>query len=348
MFADYGLCTPSLQCLMLETSIANAVINNMNKNDGVYVPGNLSRGVFISFHLDNTDFAEDLYLTTHNLILVGFQSKTDAEPVDIEGLDIDSSSRSLTLLPNRFNQLLDCAKPDTSAYVQPESCRNFRPNTLKREIKDAKKRSMAWAVTKATDIYLNDDAETISTFEVRNRLKKKIAPLLSSVKLPTWSAYNSVANVEDSTVKSITDTILSPLINGNAHDISAVYTGLIRAEALTKATLSQQGKTVISLDLDLYDRASHLVRSQPDLHDRYVLRLGELHIVFAYVRAIGSFIESSGLPRLWEKSHWFGPLICTQVLSCTHMKRALIAHENTLLCFYVMVISAMIEGGLLR
>ena len=106
MFANYGLCTPSVECLILETSIANAVIRNMDKHNGVFIPGNLSKGVFISFHLDNTDFAEDLYLTTHNLILVGFQRNTDAELVDMQGLDVDATSRSLTLSPNRFNQLL--------------------------------------------------------------------------------------------------------------------------------------------------------------------------------------------------------------------------------------------------
>ena len=66
MFANYGLCTPSVECLILETSIANAVIRNINKNNGVFIPGNLSKGVFISFHLDNTDFAEDLYLATQS------------------------------------------------------------------------------------------------------------------------------------------------------------------------------------------------------------------------------------------------------------------------------------------
>ena len=152
MFANYGLCTPSVECLILETSIVNAVIRNMDKNNGVFIPGNISKGLFISFHLDNTDFAEDLYLTTHNLILVGFQRKTDAELVDVQGLDIDATSRSLTLSPNRFNQLLDCAKPDSSAYVQPESCKNFKPNNLKREIEEPKKRNLGWVVMKAKEI----------------------------------------------------------------------------------------------------------------------------------------------------------------------------------------------------
>ena len=66
MFANYGLCTPSVECLLLETSISNAVIRNMDKNNGVFISGNLSKGVFISFHLDNTDFAEDLYLATQS------------------------------------------------------------------------------------------------------------------------------------------------------------------------------------------------------------------------------------------------------------------------------------------
>ena len=74
MFANYGLCTQVWS--VLETSIVNAAIRNMDKNNGVFIPGNLSKGVFISFHLDKTDFAEDLYLTTDNLFLVGFQHKS--------------------------------------------------------------------------------------------------------------------------------------------------------------------------------------------------------------------------------------------------------------------------------
>ena len=221
----------------------------------------------------------------------------------MQGLDIDATSRSLTLPPNRFNQLLDCAKPDSSAYVQPESCKNFKPNNLKREIEEPKKRNLGWVVMKATEIMKN--VETSSS-EVSNILKGKAASWTSEMKIPSWSAYNSVANTDASTIDSITRTILSPFINGNAHDISAVYTGRIRAEALTKATLSLQRKTVISLDIDLYDRASLLVRCRPDLRARYVLRFGELHIVFAYVRAIGSFIERSGIPCAWERSHCFG------------------------------------------
>ena len=112
-----------------------------------------------------------------------------------------------------------------------------------------------------------ENVET-SNSEVSNILKGKAASWTSEMKIPSWSAYNSVANTDASTIDSITRTILSPLINGNAHDISAVYTGLLRAEALTKATLSLQRKTVISLDLDLYDRASLLVRCRPDLRAR--------------------------------------------------------------------------------
>ena len=159
----------------------------------------------------------------------------------MQGLDLDATSRSLTLSPNRFNQLLDCAKPDCSAYVQPESCKNFKPNNLKREIEEPEKRNLGWVVMKATEIMKN--VETSSSSEVSNILKGKAASWTSEMKIPSWSAYNSVANTDASTIDSITRTILSPFINGNAHDISAVYTGLLRA--LTKATLSLQRKTVI-------------------------------------------------------------------------------------------------------
>ena len=73
---NYNLSIDFRACLLWETRIANAVIDNMENNDNVYLPFNLSKGTLPMFHLDNIDFIEDTpdgKNTTHGLQLSVFQ-----------------------------------------------------------------------------------------------------------------------------------------------------------------------------------------------------------------------------------------------------------------------------------
>ena len=42
-----------------------------------------------------------------------------------------------------------------------------------------------------------------------------------------------------------------------------------------------------------------------DLEVRYILCLEERHAVFAHIRAIGTYITSSGLDSVWVSANWF-------------------------------------------
>ena len=57
-------------------------------------------------------------------------------------------------------------------------------------------------------------------------------------------------------------------------------------------TVGPQRKTVITLDLDLYQRALKLQKSNKN---NWVLCAGTLHIVFALLHALGKTVDSSGL-----------------------------------------------------
>ena len=98
-------------------------------------------------------------------------------------------------------------------------------------------------------------------------------------------------------------------------------------------------KTIIVLDLDLYAKAYKLVNSRNDLRNRYVLCLGELHIIFAEIRAIGTFINSSGIDDAWMAAEWFdSESLLRQVRECSNMKRALAAHEATLVAVNILIL----------
>ena len=74
-------------------------------------------------------------------------------------------------------------------------------------------------------------------------------------------------------------------------------------------------KTIISLDLDLYKKAYLMIRSRTDLAEKFIVRLGEFHVEFAVIRAIGKYVENSGIEKAWIDSGWFGSCIMRQVLT---------------------------------
>ena len=71
-----------------------------------------------------------------------------------------------------------------------------------------------------------------------------------------------------------------------------------------------------------------LVHSHKDLRNRYVIWLGELHIVLAMVREIGTYVDKSEIVQSWVKSGWFSENIMHQVFSCLPMQRVLRANKN--------------------
>jgi len=89
------------------------------------------------------------------------------------------------------------------------------------------------------------------------------------------------------------------------------------------------GKTVITLDMALYERAKQLEMTRDDCKGKWVLRLGEMHTVMAALRAVGNAIEDSGLDEAWSGADIYGSITTRQILEVKHMKRALEAHMTT-------------------
>ena len=88
-------------------------------------------------------------------------------------------------------------------------------------------------------------------------------------------------------------------------------------------------KAVISLDLDLYEKCYLLVTENSSLQDKSIFCLGELHPVFAHSRAIGKFINGSGLKKAWQVAGWFdSSAVVREIIERTHMKRAVATHAR--------------------
>ena len=154
----------------------------------------------------------------------------------------------------------------------------------------------------AHSMYTKNDTTDIS-FECQSSL---------NLSIPPWSAYQSILSKNDNFRTAI---FRFPLMQGPSIDYSSIYTALKQAQNISIWTDSIK-KTVVSLDLDLYFRALQLVQSRDDMKDKYVLRLGELHAVFAHLRATGTFVENSGIDDAWEQGGIFGTVVIRQILSC--------------------------------
>ena len=77
-----------------------------------------------------------------------------------------------------------------------------------------------------------------------------------------------------------------------------LYTALCLAQMINVSVVGIHRRTVITLDLDLYERAVK-IRGNTGHRNSWVLRMGELHIIFSLLRSLGRYIEGSGLDDVW-------------------------------------------------
>ena len=104
-----------------------------------------------------------------------------------------------------------------------------------------------------------------------------------------------------------------------------------------------QRKVVVSLDLDLYEKAYLLVNSNSELRRHFILCLGELQIVFANTRGIRSYVSNSWLDTAWMHANWFdSPCLLRQVLKCLNFKRAVSTLETTVITIEILVLDEVI------
>ena len=116
--------------------------------------------------------------------------------------------------------------------------------------------------------------------------------------IPTWSVFNSLL-----TKSTFTTTCQRlPLYPGHPTDWGNLYTALKIVQRINVSVGGNQ-KTIITLDLQLYAKCMQL-RVKKDMYDNYIFQLGELHIVFAFLKAMGKYIAGSGLDQVLTESEY--------------------------------------------
>ena len=105
-------------------------------------------------------------------------------------------------------------------------------------------------------------------------------------------------------------------------------------------------KTVVSLDLNLYEKCYLLVRTNNTLKNKFILCLSELNVVFAYVRAFGAFVNSSGLQIAWQVAKWLdSSAVARNILDCKYMKRAVATPEQSALLIQYLLVKDLTNSG---
>ena len=129
-----------------------------------------------------------------------------------------------------------------------------------------------------------------------------------------------------------------PLLLEVAHDWSTLLTVIVQVNQLRHMAIGDSHPTIITFDLALYEKVVQLLDARPDLKDKVVPRLGELHVVMAALRAIGVSMENSGIDDAWTEADLYGSATTRQILKCTHYKRALQAHIYSYMALYVLAL----------
>lgn len=95
--------------------------------------------------------------------------------------------------------------------------------------------------------------------------------LFSGTQVPVWSAYNSLIN----NALDVTRSAVPPLIASPAHEWNTLLTVLKQAQNINTVVVGADRKTVVTLDLGLYQPAKKLQMARNDL-DHLILRPGAI------------------------------------------------------------------------
>ena len=319
--------------LRMETQIASEVIKCMEANGGIYIPRDLVVGRFIFCAADNIDFQEDTPYgknTLHGTVMAVYQVEAEADTHESIVLSQPPSRRSLDTIPKFLTELSHSSISSSQRVSVPKVQPRVEYKERNREVMDCSKlEDFVWmmanvsGINRCTEIttsladHINDKNENPD--EDDNEISSR------GVFVPTWSAYQSLVNKP---MKKMRVCVL-PLIDSSPTTASTQLTCMERLERVTTAIAGSDSKTVVTFDIGLYKPVCHLAMAKPDLSKNWVLRPGELHTIMAMLRAIGTFVDVTGLER--TLGDLYGDAVMSQILAGKHVRRGIEAHTTLLL-----------------
>eukprot|EP00057_Strongylocentrotus_purpuratus_P016486 XP_011670960.1 PREDICTED: uncharacterized protein LOC105441514 [Strongylocentrotus purpuratus] len=169
------------------------------------------------------------------------------------------------------------------------------------------------------------------------------AKALKKTVVPTWAATNSLlVQAQQKGNQSLTKSaIVAPLLRRPPTDYSSLFTILSLAQGISAAVVGPHKKTVITLDLDLYERATKLQSSTGNKN--WILQIGELHACFASLHAIAKYLEDSGLESISIEAGLFSPSTIRQIFTGKWFKRGIEFHMTNIMACYDLLFEASVH-----
>ena len=251
-------------------------------------------------------------------------------------VDAKNQSRSVKMLPDTITELVECASPCAKPKSPVHPAFTLSPS---RELPNsASLQDLSWLLARSLSSQENVRHETQEVVtenpnpDGREKEEKK--------GIPVWAAYNSLI----SNTMHVTKVGMPPLIAAPVHECPTLLTILMQAQKISSIVVGPDRKTVITLDMGLYQPAKKLQMARNDLHN-LILRPGELHILITVLRTIGCYVEDSGLDTCWLEADIYGPATIKQILEGNHVKRGEAAHLVTLQALFALYQKAFIQSS---
>lgn len=347
--------------LRLEAQLAHAVTKRLNECNGLYIPPFVVKNKSVFFAIDNVDFLEDTPTgkdTLHGTAIVMYQKETETENRMVSSLEVEGIGKKQSLTEPIPFELLPCQAPK----LKFEPIRQYTVQRRHGISEVYRIWDLAWAIASCIRGDNPDVGATIAVQDVApvsepetgsdasscvNIETEDLEPVAETPEggfsecIPTWNAYNSLITT---TGTKTNVAVVPPLIRHSPTSWPGLYTALKRAQNISALVVGEGKPTVITLDLQLYEKAQKLM-SKEDMTGKFVLRIGELHTVFSALKAIGRYIECSGIDQLWVEAGMYSPTTVRQIIEGKHLYRAMEAHMVTLITLYSLLIPALWDSG---
>ena len=343
---DIGIGRNYQQILDLEKRAEYAVLKRMQKYGNFCLPDFVRKGVSTWFAVDNIDLLEDTPYgqnTFHGTVIVLNQRAGSNNELMNEPLTIPSK------LPEQ--PLHAAVKYCDEPVIQQKPIRfqDFRTNQRQHLLHRYNNFSETWLL--ASSLANKSDASrdnsclvedkddtglainTSSESTVSEQGIVEICPKIKNIKtkdkadvMPTWAATNSLLshNQESCNTRLVNTESVAPLLKTPPTDYATLYTALSLTQNISASILGSQRCTLITLDLDLYNRAVHI---QESINNRnWILLPGGLHICFAVEHALGKTLEGSGIDTCAIECGTYSAAALRGIHSGKAFKRALEYH----------------------
>ena len=293
--------------LNIKTNIETSVKEKAAKQGGIYIPSVISPNKPVYIATDNSNLKVDTpdgKNQLHGTAIAVCQSRDN--DFTTPSLIIECQQIEEKETKQTHYKTIFCPEP----VPQNEVYQSYQ--ILKHDLKLSSLKDTAYFIIKSLNIESEND-------------------------VPTWTAYNSLISKE----KAISTYCSLPLIHGSPTDWSNLYSSLMVANNIRLAN-SKQRKTIVAFDLQLYSKCIQL-QAREEINSTFVFRMGELHVVFAFLKCIGKYIDNSRLDDIFIEAKIYGPSTMEKMKGGNHMKRSFEAYLTLYIALYQLYLETIIK-----